>query len=413
MAEINSKENIERGIAKAVKGKTHRGYARELLNRKSYYVSLVQQILSDGSYKCGKAHHATRIEGGKIRHLTYTDDPVDIAVRFSVTLFFADILIPKMLPGICANIEGRGTLYCISMAKENIQKKGYKYYLCEDVHKYFASVDVPTLLRILHEESGCGERELEVVREMLRLCENGVAIGTYDAQLWANVYLMQFDRYIAVRYPHLGYLRYCDNITVFGNDIMELHKVHQDISNFMRCLKLRTNPCLFGATKDGCRVLSAVIFPTHTRLRRRVKEAMRRSNNTPSYFGHCKYVDSHHLIRKIMYKKFGDFIDIPEYVISFTGDKKELGQLVGKKLIVTDCLIEPGKFTRKDGEPRERAKVAFQMEDGRDYVVFSSSQQIIHYCRHFLSDKSRYLPVCLMIIKNNKQYQFAEYVEQD
>lgn len=75
----------------------------------------------------------------------------------------------------------------------------------------------------------------------------------------------------------------------------------------------------------------------------------------------------------------------------------------GKKLIVTDCLIEPGKFTRKDGEPRERAKVAFQMEDGRDYVVFSSSQQIIHYCRHFLSDKSRYLPVCLTIIKNNKQ----------
>jgi len=177
-------------------------------------------------------------------------------------------------------------------------------------------------------------------------------------------------------------------------------------------LHLRSNPCLFGACKDGCRVLSAVIYPTHTRLRRRVKEAMRRSDNVCSYYGHCKYVDSKNLIREIMYKKFGDLLDIPEYITSFTGDKRELDSLVGKRLLVVDCLIEEGKFRNKHGEFRERAKVAFKMGD-REYIFFSSSQPILHYCRYFLRDKSKYLPVELTITKINKQFKFAEYAEQD
>ena len=53
------------------------------------------------------------------------------------------------------------------------------------------------------------------------------------------------------------------------------------------------------------------------------------------------------------------------------------------------------------------------MDDGREYIFFSSSQPILHYCRYFLKDKGKFLPVELTIVKENKQFKFAEYVEQD
>ena len=112
-----------------------------------------------------------------------------------------------------------------------------------------------------------------------------------------------------------------------------------------------------------------------------------------------------------MYKKFADFVDIPEYVTSFTGDKVELSNLTGKRIIVTDCMIEKSKFQKRNGELRDRAKVAFKYEEGseRDFVFFSSSQPILHYCKVFEHDKKKYLPCELKIEKINKQYKFTAY----
>jgi len=223
---VSDISHILRGIEKAVKGKRDKGYIRELDAHKEEYSEKVRNLLLEGTYRCAPANHAERVESGKLRKLTYTTDPTDIAVRFAVTTHLYDTLVPRMHPGVCANITGRGNLYCINRAKRFIQQEGYQYYLCEDVRKYFANMDVEVLLRIIKEESGCSDGLLAVCREMLTLCESGVAIGTYDCQLWANVYLMPLDRFITERWPDAGYIRYCDNIYIFSNDVMELHAIH-------------------------------------------------------------------------------------------------------------------------------------------------------------------------------------------
>lgn len=412
MKKIVTKENIIAGIEKAIKGKKLKGYTKKLQENKDYYIEKVQQILLNNDYKCAKAIHSERYENGKLRKLTFTMDSLDIAVRFTITVFFNKILIPKMHKGVSANIQNRGTLYTINLAKKFIQQDKYQYFLCEDIHKYFENINVEILLKIIKQESQCNDSLLSVCKEMLSLCDKGISIGTYDCQLWANVYLMQFDNFITNRYKNIGYIRYCDNIFIFSNNIKELHKVHKDITNYTKRLKLKLNPCQYGKADKGCRVLSAVIFPTHTRLRRRVKESMRRSNNIASYFGHCKYIDSKNLIRTMVYKKFEDIIDIPEYITTFTGDKRDLDTLVNKKLLVTDCIIEPSKFVGKQGQKKDRAKVSFILND-KNYIFFSSSQPILHYCKYFIQDKQKYLPIEVTIKKENKQYKFAKYVEQD
>ena len=409
---ITSESNINRAIDKMCKGKGHRNEVRYILANRDMVAGKIRKMLLEGRYVCGTPRTMTRIENGKIRNITYTDMYPDALVRHCVTAVMFDILSPKFVKDVYCNIEGRGLSYGIKRMKNHISESKFRYYLKEDIHHYFESVDKEILLRIIREETLCDEDTIQVVNEMLKLCDSGMAIGTYDCQLWANVYLMRMDSYLNEKYgDKIRYGRYCDNLYILADSVQLLHKVHQSIKDFSRTLSLRLNPCEFGAVKDGLHCMGVVIFPTHVRLSRRIKERMRRSKNIPSYFGWAKQCDSHNLIRKIVYKKFADFVDIPEYVTSFTGDKVELSNLTGKRIIVTDCMIEKSKFQKRNGELRDRAKVAFKYEEGseRDFVFFSSSQPILHYCKVFERDKEKYLPCELKIEKINKQYKFTAY----
>lgn len=409
---ITSESNINRAIDKMCKGKGHRTEVRYILSNRDEVVSSISGLIGSGRYRCSDPLTMKRVENGKQRNITYTGMYPDALVRHCVAAVMFDILYPKFSDDVYCNLTGRGLKYGIERMKKHVRESGFRYYLKEDVHHYFESVDQTTLLRIIREESACDDATLGLIREMLTLCDTGMAIGTYDCQLWANVYLMRLDRYITSKYGYMiRYGRYCDNMYILADDVMLLHKVHQDIKDFTRSLKLSLNPCEFGSISQGLACMGVVLYPTHARLGRRIKENMRRSTEIPSYFGWLKMVDSKNLTRKVMYKKFSDFIDIPEYITSFTGDKVELSQIAGKRIYITDCLIEKSKFTNRNGELRDRAKVAFKygLEGERDYVFFSSSKPILHYCRAFARDKPKYLPCEVVIERNNKQYKFKAY----
>lgn len=409
---IASDENLSAAIDKLCKRKSCRRWAREAMEHKEELIREVRELIVSGTYVCGKAYHQDRIEGGKRRSITYTKDVKDQIVRHAVSRKLSEVLIPKMHKGVSSSIEGRGSHYCMMQAIESVQKGGYIYYLQEDVKGFFGSVDKPTLLKTLQSESGCDDATIALVAEMTSLSEHGIAIGTVDCQLWSNVHLMPIDRQITERHgSDIAYLRYCDNITVLGNDVMLLHRIHQEIAQIARRLKLRMNPCLIGTVEHGIRVLSAVIYPTHVRIRKRVVESMKRSDNAASYFGFIKIGNTHNLVRKYMYNKFADILDIPEYITSFTGDKREMSSLVGKRIYIMDCRIEQGKFTDREGKHRDRAKIAFKFNEGdvREYICFSSSKPIMHYCRAFEADKAKYLPMEVVIERTDKQYKFKAY----
>ena len=410
--EIASRENLERAFNHFVKGKSSRKIVRRVIERKEYYISEAQRQLLTGAYRCAPPITMKRIERGKERFITYTEDPIDILIRHAVSVYLSDIIVPKMHRGVSANIVGRGSTYCMKIVKGYVQE-GHSCYLLEDVRKYFGNIDVHILLSLIEFYASPDEATMTVIKEMLSLCESGIALGTMDCQLWANVMLMPVDNAIATQFPELRYARYCDNLYLIGDDVMVLHKAHQLIQGVMRRLHLKLNPCLFGATKDGLRVLSIVCFPTHTRITRRIREAVRKSDELPAYFGILKLADSKHFIRSVIYKKFSDLVDIPEYISRFTGDKRELPSLVGKRLILTDCEIEKSKFSERDGTARDRAKVAFRFgeDDDREYVFFSSSKPILHYCRQFMRNPALYFPLEVVITRVNKQYNFTNYAE--
>lgn len=407
--EIASYENISEAINKLCKGKRHRKEVVYMNENRDLVIRTVSTMIRHGTYKCDHARNMLRREGGKLRNITFTGMYPDALIRHAVTRVIRRVVEPKFIDDVYCNIEGRGLSFGIKRMRNHIKESGYKYYLKEDIHKYFESVDQSVLLRIIQEESDCDGQTLGIIKEMLSLCRSGMAIGTYDCQLWANVMLMRMDRYITKKYAGvIRYGRYCDNLYILGDDVNLLHKVHQDIKQFARILHLKLNPCELGRIDQGLRCMGVVLYHTHTRLGKRIKERMRKSKNVASYFGWLKQTNSKHLIRKVMYKKFSDFVDIPEYITAFTGDKVELSAVNGKCIIIKDCVIEKSRFSKRNGELRDRAKIAFFYPDDpeRELVVFTSSQPILYYCRIFMANKDKYLPCEVKVTKINRQYKF-------
>lgn len=408
--EVADVENVRAAVKKYCSGKTR---YKDVCRIKENYDAVcedVRRIILNGFYRCGKPTEFLRREGGKIRHITYSRDYPDALIRHCFTRKFKAILEPQMQVGISSTMKERGTSYAVKLAKQYIQQDRYTYYLCEDIHHYFASIDKEVLCGIIWQYSGADKTVMAVVRQMLSLCEEGISIGTYDSQLWANVYLMPLDDALSERFPNVQYIRYCDNLYLFGNDVSELHRAHQFIKGFSRKLRLKMNPCEFGRCDKGVRILSAKIFPTHSRVRRRIREAMKRASVSalPAYFGFLIEADCKHLIRKRMVRKFGELIDIPPYVAEFLSDKWRLDDLIGKSIVIWDCRIEEGQFCKRDGTKRDRVKVSFSfMGEEKRYIFFSSSAPILHYCRAFEADKQKYLPIELKLEKNNRQYYFV------
>jgi len=58
---------------------------------------------------------------------------------------------------------------------------------------------------------------IQVLSEIIHSTNNGVPIGNYLSQFFANVYLNKIDHWAKEVLRLKCYYRYCDDIVIFGN----------------------------------------------------------------------------------------------------------------------------------------------------------------------------------------------------
>jgi len=98
----------------------------------------------------------------------------------------------------------------------------------------------------------------------------GLPIGNLTSQFFGNVYLNELDHFIKERLRVRCYLRYMDDIAVFGADRRCLSVVRQRIEHHLESLRLtlhrqRTRVWRSG---DGSQFLGLRIFPGHRLIRK-------------------------------------------------------------------------------------------------------------------------------------------------
>lgn len=204
-------------------------------------------------------------------------------------------------PHSYANRIGRGSHRAVDHAQR--LARSHRWVLRMDVVQHFPSIDhailrerlqrripEPGLRRLIDLILASGEaihRDAPVEPpllpgdDLLALCRpRGLPIGNLTSQFWSNCYLDALDKFVLRSLGCDGYLRYVDDIALFGNDRDALRMQRARIIDFLAShLRLRVHeaaaqvqPCA-----NGFPWLGFVVYPGHRLIKaRKVVEATRR-----------------------------------------------------------------------------------------------------------------------------------------
>ena len=153
------------------------------------------------------------------------------------------------------SIPGRGPAGAKKQIKRWIKDtKNVKYFLKMDIHHFFASIPHDMLkefiAKYIHDE-----RFLHLIFEVIDCTETGLPLGFHTSHWFANWYLQGLDRYIKQQLGAVYYVRYMDDMVIFGNNKRELHRMRQAIGNYLNGigLELKRNwqVCRFHTVRNG------------------------------------------------------------------------------------------------------------------------------------------------------------------
>lgn len=140
----------------------------------------------------------------------------------------------------------RSAIRAVNDINSVIQKEGYAYFLESDIEKFFDSICIIELMKVL--ERRIKERDvLELIEVCLRVGyldengnetakEKGVYQGSILAPLLSNVYLSDFDKF--VEYKEVSYYRYSDDFILFSNEKEKLEMLLVSIQKFIEKIGL-------------------------------------------------------------------------------------------------------------------------------------------------------------------------------
>lgn len=165
------------------------------------------------------------------------------------------------------------------MARAQEFARRHPWCLKLDIKSYFDSIDQQILLKLL-------ARKIKDA-QLLRLIEcllasyatapgKGLPIGNLTSQYFANLYLDPFDRW-ASEVPRRGYVRYMDDMLVFG-ERAELREVLRNAHDFLgeRLQLTIKNGGSLQPVSSGADFLGLRVFPNFRLLNQRSKRRFRR-----------------------------------------------------------------------------------------------------------------------------------------
>ena len=262
-----------------------------------------------------------------------------------------------------ASRRGKGTHKAVDrlrhFARQVDSGQGGGWYLQLDIANFFNSIDRRVLWQLLKprlERAGIRSEALHATHALLRhsiqqqgviyrsteaerdrvpahkRLENaapgcGLPIGNLSSQFFANVYLNELDQFAKHALKAKRYLRYVDDFVLVHHDRALLEDWKDRIELFIADrLRLRLKDDIrIRPLNAGIDFLGYVVYPTHTRVRRRVikhaHEALHAWRSThvqadvaqatpadyrklssvwASYQGHMHHADSHRLQQRIL-----------------------------------------------------------------------------------------------------------------
>ena len=234
MEKVLSSENIKLAIHKAAKGKRDRRRVRNILSDIDTYIPYFQGFAI--RYKHRHKPPKTIFDGIRQKKRQIIVPSFDEQVLHHMVV---NVLEPIIKHGMYEHVHGsipkRGPIH----GKKQIEKwmrrdkKNCRYCLKMDIRHFFGSIPHHLLLKYIRRYIR-DQQFLRLLEEIITTTDIGLPLGFHTSHWLANWYLQGLDHYIKEDLRAVYYMRYMDDMIVFGPNKRKLHKMRRSIGIYLR-----------------------------------------------------------------------------------------------------------------------------------------------------------------------------------
>ncbi|MBI1812243.1 hypothetical protein HY285_01725 [Candidatus Peregrinibacteria bacterium] len=290
---ITFKENLFTAWEEFRKGKQGRKDVQEFERMLEQSLFRLHRELTAGTYR-HQPYSAFTICDPKQRRI-HKATVQDRILHHAVCSVLNPIFEPTFIAHSFSCRKGKGThkaVDALDRMLRSVSRNGTRpcFVLKCDIHQFFASVDHDILLGIL-EKRLKDEKTIILLREIIEsftakdsviFGQTGIPIGNLTSQLFANIYLNEFDQFIKQTLKIKRYVRYTDDFVIVAASREALEALLIPIRSFLKehlHLDLHPHKVTIRKYGQGIDFLGYVLLPHHrvlrTKARRRIMRKLR------------------------------------------------------------------------------------------------------------------------------------------
>lgn len=296
--DLTTLENLHACWAKAKRSKGASLRVQRFAEDPLHYLTLIQERLRARTYTFGPYKTFT-VREKKRRDVV--DAPMkDRIVHWMIYDYLLPIWLPRLIHDTYGNLPGRGTHAAVRRLGHFARNEGERWVLQLDISKYFYSVrhdtlnaralryvgdhDLRQLIANLVDSYRTGDRydDLFPSGSPYHTTEaKGMPIGNLSSQLFANIYLCDFDHWVKETLGVRRYIRYVDDMVILGDSPETLRQIADKISTRLAedGLVIHPKKIRLAPVAAGVPFLGYVVWPNHISagqyLRRRYHHRLR------------------------------------------------------------------------------------------------------------------------------------------
>lgn len=310
-SKVYEMENLIQADQTAQKGKS-RQYGVKLHNmHPEANLHLLQTILVNKTYKTSD-YVTFKVYEPKERDVYRLPYFPDRITHHAIMNIMEPIFVSTFTADTYSCIKGRG-IHSASRKLKKVLKdvEGTQYCLKLDIRKFYPSVDHDILKQLLRRK--IKDADLLWLLDEIIDSADGLPIGNYLSQYFANFYLTGFDHWIKEVIKVQYYFRYADDIVILSDSKPYLHALRAEIGIYLAeilNLDIKGNYQVFPVERRGIDFLGYKFFHTHTLLRKTIKKSFARAvsrnaskESIASYRGWAKHANTINLIKKLTNEK--------------------------------------------------------------------------------------------------------------
>lgn len=323
---IVSLDNLYEADKRARRQKSHRPEVMLFDKNKDKLLLDLQRKLINGEYETSE-YYVFKIYEPKEREIFKLPYYPDRIVHHAIMNIMEPIWVSAFIKGTYSCIRKRGMHKALRDVKFALKDEiNTQYCLKLDIRKFYPSIDHDILKTIIRKKIK-DKRLLSLLDEIIESAQ-GVPIGNYLSQFFANLYLTYLDHWIKEQKKVRYYFRYADDIVILGGDKQQLRDLFYDIQDYLNNklkLNFKDNWQIFKVDSRGIDFVGYRVFHTHTLLRKRIKKRFCKKINKLnkkqnldkdtykqkicSYIGWIKYCNGRNLLNKMSkYKELLEYI---------------------------------------------------------------------------------------------------------